>query len=152
MNAEQRQALLRSLLKMRFHLTVTEETQERDAFLLQTARSGSRLGAPVEESNAEKLKLGLFRQSRPGLMVVERLSMEGLARSLKEPAGRIVFDRTGLAGRYNFALHWTPEGAEPTEWPDLSIALEEQLGLRLVAAKVPLAVIVINHAEEPSEN
>jgi uncharacterized protein (TIGR03435 family) len=63
----------------------------------------------------------------------------------------MVIDRTGMPGRYAFTLHWALPGVDSSE-PDLFTALQEQLGLRLVPAKVPVEVVVVSHIEEPSEN
>jgi len=71
---------------------------------------------------------------------------------------------------YTFKLEWNPAEFElgpvavgqPEEVsttlapkdippPSLFIALEQQLGLRLEPRKVPLDVIVVDHAERPSE-
>jgi len=79
-------------------------------------------------------------------------------------------DKTGLTGRYDYSLKWTPEpgtgpmmrvseggtpaGAEPAANTDPSIftALQDQLGLKLVSQKEPVEVIVIDHIEQPSPN
>ena len=69
--------------------------------------------------------------------------------------GRIVIDRTGLTGYYDITLKWTPDGSatsDPSAPPDLFTALEEQLGLKLVATKAPVDVLVVDHVERPSEN
>jgi uncharacterized protein (TIGR03435 family) len=71
-------------------------------------------------------------------------------------------DKTGLTGRYDFDLEWTPDEtqfdgrmppikAENSGKPDLFAAVQ-QLGLRLESAKGPVPVIVIDHVERPSEN
>jgi uncharacterized protein (TIGR03435 family) len=54
-------------------------------------------------------------------------------------------------------LRWTPDGpATATENlnapPDFFTAIQEQLGLKLVSTKAPVDVLVIDHAEKPSEN
>lgn len=63
--------------------------------------------------------------------------------------GRVIVDRTGLTGRFDFDLTWTPQaldaGAE-----SFFTALREQLGLRLEAAKAPVDVLVIDAAEKPT--
>ena len=69
-------------------------------------------------------------------------------------AGRVI-DKTGLSGKYDFTLSYelAPKGAADT--PVLSIfdAVQQQLGLRLVDAKAPFDVIVVDHAERvPTEN
>ena len=74
---------------------------------------------------------------------------------------RPVVDQTGLAGRYDFTLEWTPDetqfgGTAPPETaestkPGLFAAIQ-QLGLRLEATKGPIEALVINHVERPSEN
>ncbi len=71
--------------------------------------------------------------------------------------GRPIVDRTGLKGRYDIKLNWTPEtppGSPPPETtgPWLLTAVQEQLGLQLKATVGPLDTIVIDHVEMPSEN
>ena len=71
--------------------------------------------------------------------------------------GRPVVDRTGLAGRYNFVLRWTPETNAPpnvqdSDAPWIIGALQKELGLELKPITGPLDVIVIDHIEMPSAN
>jgi uncharacterized protein (TIGR03435 family) len=68
-------------------------------------------------------------------------------------------NKTGLTGKYDFTLDWSrDQDGQPsdtqvdTDAPGLFTAIEEQLGLKLVAAKGPVDVIVIDHIELPSEN
>ena len=58
---------------------------------------------------------------------------------------------TGLRGRYDFALQWAQRDTD--DGPSLFTAVQEQLGLRLVAQKGPVDILVIDHAEKiPTEN
>ena len=81
------------------------------------------------------------------------------------PAGqadaRLVIDKTGLSGRFAFTLAWTPERipAEPPppgippidpNGPGLMTALQEQLGLKLQPARIPMDVVVIDSVEQPA--
>jgi uncharacterized protein (TIGR03435 family) len=74
--------------------------------------------------------------------------------------GGSAVDRTGLSGRFDFTLEFTPEpkGSPPEQdvQPEfrttLQEALREQLGLKLKATKAPLDTLVVDHAERPSEN
>jgi uncharacterized protein (TIGR03435 family) len=73
-----------------------------------------------------------------------------------------VVDRTGLSGRYDFTLEWTPESNRPAasdtdaqsdlRGPTFEEALKEQLGLKLESTRAPVDVLVIDHVERPSEN
>ncbi len=75
---------------------------------------------------------------------------------------RPVVDKTGLAGRFDFDLEWTPDesqfsgaglkGTPESTQPDLFTAIQQQLGLRLEATRGPIEVLVIDHVERPSEN
>ncbi len=79
---------------------------------------------------------------------------------------RPVVDQTGLTGKYDFVLTWTPDesqfrsfgGAPPPPPadveapPDLFTAIQEQLGLKLESSKAPVDVVVIDHVEKPSDN
>jgi uncharacterized protein (TIGR03435 family) len=77
------------------------------------------------------------------------------------PLDRPVFDQTGLSGKFDFRIEFTPafNGPAPVanfqpdeSGPTFMEALKEQLGLRLVPQTGPVEVLLIDHMEEPSEN
>ena len=55
---------------------------------------------------------------------------------------------TGVEGRFDFKLEWTPDELQ-TAFPAV---LEERLGLKLEGRKVPTEVLVIDSARKPAEN
>ena len=64
-------------------------------------------------------------------------------------------------GRYDFTLEYTdniPGGttggpAQPAAIPDIFTALQQQLGLQLIAKKLPFDVVAVESANEvPAEN
>jgi uncharacterized protein (TIGR03435 family) len=68
---------------------------------------------------------------------------------------RVVIDRTGLTGRYDFQIEYSPTfsdgpDATPNSGPSLFTALTEQLGLSLQPEKAVLPVVVIDHVEKPA--
>jgi uncharacterized protein (TIGR03435 family) len=80
-----------------------------------------------------------------------------LAYELSWRLGRPVIDQTGLQGRYGLKLNWseddgTSPASSPSNGPSLFTAIQEQLGLKLTATKGPVPILVIDHAERPSEN
>jgi uncharacterized protein (TIGR03435 family) len=79
-------------------------------------------------------------------------SMKDLAGLLSKQLGTLVTDATGLQGRYEFTLTWlngvpAADGATADVGPDLVMALQQQLGLKLEASKGPVEVLVIDHLE-----
>ena len=75
--------------------------------------------------------------------------------------GRLVFDKTGLSGRFAFVLEWTPEqlptgtpppGIPPIDpnGPSFFTALQEQLGLKLESAKGPVDVLIVDSVKRPT--
>lgn len=94
-------------------------------------------------------------------LVAGGTSMAALARSLSNQAGRIIVDKTGLIGGFDLELEFTSDpsaaGGQPaavsdTNLPSLFTAVEEQLGLKLVPARRPVEVLVIDSVERPTEN
>jgi uncharacterized protein (TIGR03435 family) len=141
------QPLLRAALAERFQLRAHFETRERPVYDLVVAKGGSKL---KESSTGENSGLTVSNGNWEG----RSYPIEWLAYNLSGQLGRTVEDKTGLAGKYSFTLHWTPDDQQgsPDAGPTLFTALEEQLGLKLVAAKGPVVVLVIDHVERPSEN
>lgn len=92
-------------------------------------------------------------------------TMERLAASLgtlpEQTIDRPVMDKTGLTGRFDVTLKYTPDtrvslnGAtvqSDENMPTLLPALKEQLGLRLTAQTGPVKTLFIDHVEEPTPN
>jgi uncharacterized protein (TIGR03435 family) len=91
--------------------------------------------------------------------------MSFLAFVLTNEVNRIVLDRTGLTGYFDYELEWTPlqvqqrqggalppgipPGIDPTG-PSIFAAVQEQLGLKLESSTGPVDVLVIDHAEHPT--
>ena len=75
---------------------------------------------------------------------------------------RPVLDRTGLTGKFDFAIEFSPQPDVPSApganfqpdpiGPTFMEALKEQLGLKLEPLSGPFDVLVIDHVEEPSAN
>ena len=87
-------------------------------------------------------------------------TMAMLANLLRLSAGRLVVDKTGLAGSYRVRMTYdqmsarrAPEVQVPDNaGPSVFVALPEQLGLKLEASKTMVDTLVIDHLERPSEN
>ena len=76
-------------------------------------------------------------------------------------SSRTIIDRTGLQGRYDFKLSWTPDRNSPMAVSggesDLQVlsfarAVRDQLGLKLEKGEAPINVLVVDHVDRPSEN
>ncbi len=84
------------------------------------------------------------------------ITMARFAGLLDWVAGRVVIDRTGLSGPYEFTVRFAPPsasvGAAADDRPDLFTALRDQLGLKLEPARAPVDTLVIDHIERPTEN
>jgi len=160
--------MLRALLEERFHLKIHHESREMPVYALTagkspklpSAREGACATAVPGQPEPAAPPCGRVRIS----MSTEGVLVEGgsaplseLVRVLAIPLQRPVVDRTALAGVYDIALQFTrdtPGGAAPADNapPGIFTAIEEQLGLKLTAAKAPIDVLVIDRIERPSAN
>ncbi len=155
---EDRERMLRDLLADRFHVQVHTETRALPVFELVLAKGGTTLQPVAAEHRADA-----FHGVSPGGLSVNNgdlvghyLQMDRFSDFLSNQVERVVLDKTGLTGYYNFQLHWTrddqPANDDASAAPPLPAALEQQLGLHLVPAKEPVPVIVVDRADLPSEN
>lgn len=94
-----------------------------------------------------------------GDLLEGEVTMAALAQFLQFPVSGMVVDRTGLKGTYRVAMNFSnrPVGPGPTpapaaNIPSLFVALEEQLGLKLESARVPIDTLVIERLERPTDN
>jgi bla regulator protein blaR1 len=182
---EQIRPMLRALLADRFKLVAHNETREMPIYSLVVARadgklgpklsaakvdcearfSGARRGGPPPDFPTAGQPMECGFMMGPGNMNVGGMPMLELARSLSPMVGRIVIDKTGLKGRYDFQMTYAPEGrgfgggpagadAPPVDpnTPSLFTALQEQLGLKLESERGPVDVVVIDRIDQPTED
>lgn len=168
--------MMQTLLAERFALKSHPETKEVNVYALVLARADGKLGPkvqpwdgkcngkeppPAQPNGAKVLRCGAF--FRPPGMVLEGASMAILAEMLSTPLpnlGRLVVDRTGLSGEFNFQLEFQflPPNLNGQTLPDdplapsLFTAVQEQLGLKLQSARGNTNVLVVDQAEKPSAN
>ena len=91
-----------------------------------------------------------------GLLKTKGENMRGFSDMLSDSLERVVVDKTGLTGVYDFALKWTPDlGDTPpkdNDGPSVFTAIQEQLGLKLEPQKGPVEMFVIDQVQKPSDN
>lgn len=147
--------MLQSLLAERFQLKVHRETRVEPVYLLEPAKNGPKL----KGSSAEHSGMSLHSSSSLTFITMAKADMPRFAKQLSSSgAGRPVLDMTGLAGEFDFTLRFAVEDASAAldsntaAPPSLFTAIQEQLGLKLVPAKRPVEILVIDGAERPSDN
>jgi uncharacterized protein (TIGR03435 family) len=159
----QLQSMLRAMLADRFALRVHTESRPTRVYALTMVRDGV-LGAALTRSTSDcgsRPEPNAGGQSGPtcgfrhtdGVIQGHGVTIDQLARELT--ADRPTINRTGVTGRYDVELRWTPDttAAPPDDAPPgLGTALREQLGLKLDAATVPMDHLVVDGAERPEPN
>src|SRR6266576_756202 len=170
-NNGERRSMLQALLTDRFKLTIHRGTKELPIYALVIAKNGPKL----QEAKAGDTYPNGFKNAdgvgKPGMMIFGRgqipgkgLRLTALAQLLTEELDRTVVDKTGLTGKYDFTLKWTPDESQGAMFkgpesppadisgPSIFTAIQEQLGLRVESKKGPVEILVVDHAERPSEN
>jgi uncharacterized protein (TIGR03435 family) len=141
--------LMQSLLAECFNLKFHRETRELTVYALVAAKDGPKLKSPAEGESASMNTTGGPKASH---VTATATSMESLAGYIGNRLGRIVLDKTGLSGSFDFKLDWSPDEAPDSSSPSLVTALREQLGLRLESQKSPVEILVVDSIDKPSEN
>ena len=157
MTGAEKRGLLRRLLAEQFQLQVHRETRTLPVYELVVAKGGSKLVEVPVTDKAKPLN-GVSSGSmtmHDGSLTGHDLRVEWFAKALTSQVQRTVVDKTGLTGKYDFQMKWTRDdapAADDSGAPPIFKALEEQLGLKLVATKAPVEVLVVDRAEMPAEN
>ncbi len=161
-NQEQAEVMLQKLLADRFKLTFHRDKQELSVYALVVGKDGPKLTKSADPNGLPGL---MFRG--PGVLPARNATMADLAGVMQRVVlDRPVVDQTGLKGRFDFELKWTPDESQyggrgiqvppPVDNadapPDLFTAIQEQIGLKLESTKAPVDVLVIDHVEKPSPN
>ena len=177
---DETRAMVQRVLAERFGLRVRRETRDMPIYRLVRARDDGRLGPSLNASDVDCVQWLAEKKpqiigtppvgpggARPACMFVTQRNyiaagtrpIGDLARGLEGIVGRRVVDATGLTGNFDISLQWTPTpgldlqpaastgSAEPVS---LFAALQEQLGLKVEAARGPVDVLVVDAVERPT--
>ena len=171
---------MRTLLAERFNLAVHRETRQMDIYELVLARPDGKLGPALKPTTQDCAAMMAAARGGPppgpapgpnspvvcgmrglpGRLVAGAMPMALLASNLSGQVQRIVIDRTGLSGGWDFEITFAPErplnpppgvefpAADPNA-PSLFTAMQEQLGLKLQSTKGPVEVVVVERVEQP---
>jgi uncharacterized protein (TIGR03435 family) len=160
---KQLKAMVQKMLADRFKLSFHHDTKELSVYVLSVSKTGNKLTKSEGDPNGLP---GLFFRGL-GKLNVRNATMNDFTGLMQNAVlDRPVVDQTGLTGRWDFTLNWTPDDSQfggmgakvppPTDAadapPNLYTAIQEQIGLKLDATKAPADVLMIDHVEEPSAN
>ncbi len=140
--------MLAALLVERFKLAVHAETKDMSVYVMVIGKDGAKLAGTQHAENSQSVGDQLI-DIPPGSD-----SLQILAYELSWRVGRPVLDRTGLNDKQALTLRWRgDEGASAdSNAPSLFTAIQEQLGLKLNPTKGSVPVLLIDHAEQPTED
>ena len=144
--------LVQALLEDRFKLKVHHEVHNMPVYALVVANKGDAPGPQLHPStvDCEKDRSKCRIRGGTGVFAGASVTIDTLATMLSGPAGRLVFDRTGLTGTFDVNLEWAEDPS--SDKPSIFGAVQEQLGLKLDFVREPVDVVVIDHAERPTED
>jgi uncharacterized protein (TIGR03435 family) len=180
---EDLRAMLRNLLADRFQMKAHLEKKEMQAFALTVTKGGVKMkpseeappgpngpppaaGPPKFDKDGFPIVSGngmiLETQNGRSRLAARQATIAQICNFLGIQYAKPVIDQTGLNGKYDYHLEFAPENAplnpeaaaasgDPA--PTLLMAIQDQLGLKLEAKKLPVDIVVVDHLEKsPTEN
>ena len=161
-NDRQFKVMIQKLLTERFKLALHRDKKEQSVYALTAARAGAKLTPSAADPNGPP-GLGLRALGNLFATNITMADFAGYFQTLV--LDRPVVDQTGLTGRYDFTLRWTPDDSQfratgvrvppPPDnatLPNLFTAIQEQLGLRLEGTHAPADVLIVDKVDKPTEN
>ena len=171
--------MMQALLEDRFKLKIHRETRQGPVYELVLGKGSPKL-KPAQAGGCIPLVRGQSfptltagehycrNMVSPHSIDFEGGTLSGLAGLLNLVLDRPVIDKTGITGSFEMHLEFSPDDSAPPrpatsdpgaptenrapDAPGIFQAIQEQLGLKLVPARGPVSVLVIDHIERPSGN
>ena len=161
---EQEKEILRKLMAERFALKVHEVKREMPAYTLTVGKNGPKMMKAADPGSSPSFAMGPL-----GVLHAQSAAMDDFTHTLNDILDRPVVNETGLTGKWDFVLKWTPDetqfagapvkvslppGSEDdaNAPPPLFRAIQDQLDLKLNAQKIQVPVVMIDHVDHPSPN
>ncbi|HWE48541.1 MAG TPA: TIGR03435 family protein [Bryobacteraceae bacterium] len=157
---EELRPMLQRLLTERFNLKLHKDSKRMSGYALVVAPGGPK----VKTAAGDEEHGDTFRMNNQTGLTAQSLSMETFSHYVAGKLGLVAEDETGLRGLYDFKADWrvekdpSPPGglldADTGESVRSAVfaALQDQLGLKMVARTITVPMLVIDHAEKASPN
>ncbi len=148
----QMKIMMRALLADRFKLSFHPVSKELKSFAMTATKGSEKLQRSTNQDGRSSIQNSAIGS------VAKATTMQEWGNFIAGPLRTPVVDMTGLAGRYDFAIDFTPylPSDMSTMRPDaisvIMTAMQGELGLKLEARKEQVEVMVIDHVEQPSAN
>jgi uncharacterized protein (TIGR03435 family) len=164
-NVDQMKMMIQKLLADRFQLKFHLEKRDLPVYAITIAKTGAKL--ITSQDDPKGIPGWGFGRSPSGTTITFRNApLSQVTAVLQNSMDKPVVDQSGLSGRYDFTVTFTPDPAQaaliggpppsaadnPDAAPNLFTAFQQQLGLKLESTKAPVDVMVIDKVEKPSEN
>jgi uncharacterized protein (TIGR03435 family) len=166
-SVDQMKIMMRKLIEDRFSLKFHHDKKELSVYAITVAKGGEK----IKKDDTTTVPIpGFFGRPQSGFNVhnatIAEFASVMQAQFMEQP----VVDQTGLGDtRYDFVLKFTPDPSQSTGFggqpaagpapvpdadapPDLFLAMQQQLGLKMGTTKAPVDVMVIDKIDKPSEN
>ena len=146
---ERSRSMLQPILTDRFQLKSHTEPKVLPVYELVVLKGGPKFKPSPNQAGGD----GVSVHNRD--LTAHNITISELMDELSSQVQRVVIDKTGLTAKYDLTLKWSAEDAPPGDAdapPSIFTAIQEQLGLKLVAGKASVSTLVIDHLEMPSEN
>lgn len=165
--------MVRPLLANRFKMVLHHELREIPVYALVVARKGKFGPNFRRDDNCDPTSTDLIQPApgspepagpmacgsdgfRPAHLWARGMTLNYLLIALgRTSIDRVVVDRTGLEGKFDWEVQWIPDdlradgGGQRPEGPSIFQAFDDQLGLKLEPSSGRVDVLVIDHAERP---
>jgi uncharacterized protein (TIGR03435 family) len=139
------QALLADRFKLQFH----RQQAYSPVYNLVVGQSELKIKQSTDSSAGRSLLVNSSAPPSVATLPARNATMAEFAALMQRVVvNKPVIDKTGLSGRFNFDLEWTPGKPTPDSKPDIFTAIQ-QLGLELVPAEALLDTIVVDYLERP---
>lgn len=159
---DEQMSMLRKLIADRFSLSFHREPKEFSIYQLEVAKGGPKLKPSAAPPDGPPALISTVYPQHIHLPARNATMRDFVSLLQRAVLDRPVVDKTGLTGKYDFDLEWAPDetqfGGEvpvaPSDAPvaPLFSAIQDQIGLRLIATRGPVDALVVDKAERPTAN
>ena len=153
--------MLRALLVERFQLKFHRQEKEFSIYELSVAKGGPKLTAAAHPDDPADI-IGVVYPGRIEVPAKSVTMDDFVAMLQRATLDRPTVNKTGLTEKYDFNLEWAPDetqyggevpkAPEDSPSPPLFTAVQEQLGLKLIATRGMVSAMVVDNAERPTAN